>query len=79
MLGSRANSEVYSDQCGQGEGIVGERFIKIVLDRVSITCGCSKEASGMSWRMSALGLGLAGFVSSLSALSALSDLIDGSG
>lgn len=76
MLGSRANSEVYSDQCGQGDGIVGERFIKSVLERVSITCGCSRPASGMSSRISALRLGLIGF---LSGWSPVSDLIDCSG
>jgi hypothetical protein len=49
--GSSANSDVYSDQCGHGDGMVGERFIKSVFDRESMSCGCSSCASGIASRM----------------------------
>ena len=74
MLGSRASSEVYSDQCGQGDGIVGERFMKTVLERVSMTCGCNRVASGISSRMPCFLLG-----AFLSDWSPASDLRDCSG
>lgn len=41
IAGSVVNSEGYSDQCAHGDGIVGERFMKRVLDSVSIASGCS--------------------------------------
>ena len=51
IAGSVANSEVYSDQCGHGEGTVGERFMKSFFDRVSIICGFNSFASGIASSM----------------------------
>jgi hypothetical protein len=60
MEGSSANSDVYSDQCGHGDGMVGERFIKSVFDRVSMSCGCSNCASGIASRMLCVPVSLPG-------------------
>lgn len=51
IAGSFASSDVYSDQCGQGDGMVGERFMKRFLDSVSMVSGWSRVASGIASRM----------------------------
>jgi hypothetical protein len=78
IAGSVANSEVYSDQCGHGEEMVGERFMKSVLDRVSIICGFNSFASGVDSSMSLPDLTRPG-CSGCSNCSRCSDLIEVSG
>jgi hypothetical protein len=80
MEGSLAISEAYSDQCGQGDGIDGERFMKIFWDRVSMTRGCKRFASGIASSMFMLESVLGSSRSSLLAASgSMSDLIEDGG